>query len=122
MNQLDLFRIPQKATAEHIDWNAVSGLDLAADLDLARRYAREVAKPFARRINRWRRQLRNGKRVPLCERLGFHVWALDGFNHCDCNAEVIGPWNSPSSWIPGAPLTTCWTLEAKNRRASGPTV
>src|ERR1017187_8951529 len=48
--------------------------------------------------------------VPLCERLGFHVWALSGYNHCDCRQEVIGPCNCPERWMPGAPITTGWDL------------
>jgi hypothetical protein len=41
-----------------VDWDRVTGLDLAADLALARRWEREVNRPFARRILAARRKRR----------------------------------------------------------------
>jgi hypothetical protein len=63
--QLDLFPPPRRrplGTDPVIDWDFVTGLDLAADVALARRWVREVNEPFARSILRKRRQRR---RLPL---------------------------------------------------------
>jgi hypothetical protein len=63
--QLDLFPPPRRrplGTDPVIDWDSVTGFDLAADLALARRWVREVNEPFARRIDKMRRQRR---RLPL---------------------------------------------------------
>lgn len=43
-----------KGTDARVDWNTVTGLDLANDERLALRYVREVAEPFRRQIERWR--------------------------------------------------------------------
>jgi hypothetical protein len=57
--QLEFFRTAPKATDANIDWDSVTGLDLANDISLAKRWEREVNRPFARRINKWRRRMKN---------------------------------------------------------------
>jgi hypothetical protein len=70
-------------------------------------FAEASGSAFARQLNLFQPL---AEQVPLCERLGFHVWSVNGLNECDCGQEVIGPWNCPERWLPGGPITTCWDL------------
>ena len=43
-----------------IDWDSVTGMDLANDERLAVRYSIEVNRPFGQKMRRWLRQRRRG--------------------------------------------------------------
>ena len=61
--ELDLFgRTKPDAHAREIDWDAVSGLDLATDDALLRRFIREELPRQQAQMQRWARTIRARKR------------------------------------------------------------
>ena len=62
--QLELFgRTRPNARAAVVDWHGVSGLDLATDLELLRRYLREEAPRKQAEMKRWARAISERRRA-----------------------------------------------------------
>ena len=57
-------------------------------------------------------------RPKICERLGVHVWAFNGYNNCECGRETIGPWNCPDHWTPGTPIKDRLAVVRKEKEAA----
>lgn len=62
--QLELFGRPRpNARAEVVDWDGVSGLDLATDPELHRRYLKEERPHVEREMKRWARAIKDRRRA-----------------------------------------------------------
>ena len=63
-SQLELFgRVRPDASAKHVDWDGVSGHDLATDARLFRRYQKEQAPRDRAQMQRWARSIAKRRRA-----------------------------------------------------------